>query len=530
MVNLREVYRQAEEHTTLMIIGLFVLLGLLILLQSFFSGLMVLAAVVGIVFVGVSVLRPEWTLGFLAVYLPFESFILKWMPDDIYLFARYFSEVLIYVLAGVVLVRILSGSAKMRQTRIDFPFILFLIALVSTAIINAVSPTVAILGMRQILRFMIVFFIVVYLYPTKDFIRSLTTIMFGIVMVSSVIGISQALIGAPLDEFLLPAEARTYGDITLTSGTTQFWDPGSRVFATFGRYDRLGNFLYFFLLIGVGYLYEKYIRKEKKNLWLLFALGIPTLLLTFSRSSWFAFLLGFLFIGIAIRKDRRVMAAFATFLIVVTSYLALSGLQVRFITESAGQTITERFYESFSYARWRGEYYGLGRLFWIVQTPLTVIPASPIFGFGPGQYGGGVVAALGNTRVYEELGIPFGVFGTDGYIDNNWFSLWGEVGTLGMLFYLWIYIGLFAYSVRLYFRSRDAVTRAIAIGFAAAMIGVAFNAFLSTLLEIRTLAFYLWLYAGFVVVLGMRERKRKKRQKKKDKETASEPGRLEPSA
>jgi len=512
MINLREVYRQAEEHTTAMIIGLFVLLGVLILLQSFFSGIVVLAAVVAIIFLIISVIRPYWALAFLAIYLPFEPFILKWMPDDIYLFARFFSEILIYVLAAVTIWRLLSARSRMRQTPVDLPFVLFIVILISSAVINAVEPVTALLGMRQILRFMIVFYIVVYLFPPKWFIRWLTQVLFGIVIVSSLIGISQSIVGAPLDQFLLPDEARTYGEITLTSGTIQFWDPGSRVFATFGRYDRLGNFLYFFLLIGVGIAYERYARKDKRYLWLVFALGIPTLLLTFSRSSWFAFLLGFLFIGLMIKKDKRILAAFATFLIVVSSYVALSGLQVRFITEAPGQTIVERFYESFSFARWRGEYVGLGRLFWMVQTPTVVIPAAPIFGFGPGQYGGGTVAALGNTTVYEQLGLPFGVFGTEGFIDNNWFSLWGESGTLGMIFYLWVYIGLFMYSVRLYFTSRDAYTRSIAIGVAAAMIGIAFNAFLSTLLEIRTLAFYLWMYAGFVVVLAMRERRPKKEE------------------
>ncbi len=200
---------------------------------------------------------------------------------------------------------------------------------------------------------------------------------------------------------------------------------------------------------------------------------------------------------------------------------------MQFITESPGQSLVERFYESFSYARWRGEYYGLGRLFWMVQTPMTVIPASPIFGHGPGQYGGGVVAALSNTRVYEELGLPFGVFGTEGMIDNNWFSLWGEVGTLGMIFYVWIYVAIFVYAIRLYQRSRDAVARAIAVGLAAAMIGIAFNAFLSTVLEIRTLAFYLWMYAGFVFVLGMRERRTKKRRKNKSKKNRHHAQRIE---
>ncbi|MBI2614179.1 MAG: 50S ribosome-binding GTPase, partial [Gemmatimonadetes bacterium] len=133
----------------------------------------------------------------------------------------------------------------------------------------------------------------------------------------------------------------------------------------------------------------------------------------------------------------------------------------------------------------------LGRL---LARPVTGIPVLLLVVYlglyqFVGQFGGGTVAALRNTRVYEQLGLPFGVYGTDGYIDNSWFSLWGETGTLGLLFYLWVYLGLFAYALRLHRRSQDAFTRSLALGFAAAQIGIAFNALLSTLLEIRTSAY-----------------------------------------
>ena len=502
MINLRAVYRQAEEHTTAYILGLFALLGIFIVAQSVLSPYVVLSLLLTVAFLLITYFRPLWTVFILAAYLPFESFILKFTPDEIYVFARYFSESLIYLLCLVVVWRVVTRQVRIQQTVIDLPFVLFVVVLVSSALINAVEPTVAILGLRQILRFVLVFFIVANLRPSRGYVQFVTSVLFGIVCAESAIGIMQSLIGAPLDEFLLPYESRTFGDITLTSGVVQFWDAGTRIFATLGRYDRLGNFLYFFLLIAVGYLYEPSLRKTRWELWPMFVLGLPALVLTYSRASWFAFIFGFLFICMVMKRDRRVMAAFLSFVIIVGSYLAISGLNVRFITEAPGQTLVERFYETFSAARWRGEYYGYGRVYWFVQTPLAVVAASPIFGFGPGQFGGGAAAALHNTRVYEQLGLPFGVFGTDGYIDNNWFSLWGESGTLGMVFYLWGYLALFVYAVRLYRSSNDPMTRAIAIGYAAAMIGVAFNAFTSTLLEIRTLAFYLWLYGGFVVAIG----------------------------
>ncbi|NBS41033.1 hypothetical protein EBS80_00030 [bacterium] len=470
-----------------------------------------LALVLSVSFVALAFSRPLFLLALLSVYLPFEPFVLKFVPDDLYAVARYGSEGIIYALVAVVIWRVLSGTIKLRSTSVDLPFLLFVIILVTSALIHAVAPSVAILGLRQILRFILVFFVVVYLKPDRDYVRTLTLVMLGIVGLESLVGLVQSLAGGSIDAFLIPSDAHTLGDITFTGGVSEFWDPGSRVFATLGRYDRLGNFLYFFLLIGVGLFYELRAVKDRRDLLPLFLLAIPALVLTYSRSSWFAFVIGFIFIGVIIKRDRRVAITFASFLILVLAYVGVSGLNVRYITEAPGQTLVERFYEAFSYARWRGEYYGIGRLYWMVQTPLTVIPASPLFGFGPGQFGGGAVAALDNTRVYEQLGLPFGVFGTEGIIDNNWFSLWGESGTLGMIFFLWMYVAIFSECVRVYRHADDPFAKSVSIGVAAAMLGIALNAFLSTVFEIRTLAFYLWMYAGFVYVLGEDARQRPRR-------------------
>ena len=195
----------------------------------------------------------------------------------------------------------------------------------------------------------------------------------------------------------------------------------------------------------------------EKHAWLpwLFAVGVPAMVLTYSRSSWFAFMFGFVLIGLIIKKDRRVLAGLGVFILFLGFVLGTSGLNVSMLAEGPGQTLSERFYESFSYARWRGEYYGLGRVFWFIHTPLSVVATSPILGFGPGQFGGGAAAALRNTSVYEDLGLPYGVFGTEGFIDNNWFSLWGETGTLGMIFYLWFYGGLFFFALKVARESKE---------------------------------------------------------------------------
>lgn len=505
--NLHSTYAAGEARSKLLIAGVTTTILAALAGVVFLSPSYVIGVVIGVIALFVAFARPTIMLAFLALYLPFEPFLLKWVPDDIYLFVRYGSELLVYLLVAVVVFKLLTGEIRLRRSPIDVPFALFIVALVASVAVNLVPPFIAILGARQILRFVLLFFVVVYLQPSKNWIRTLIFALGAIMAIEIVIGAAQAIIGGPLDAFLLPSEARTFGDLQLTTGTVQFWDPGQRVFATMGRYDQLGTFLGFFLLIAVAAVYEKVVAQEQRiYLWMLILSGLGVLALTYSRSAWFGFVVGFLFIAIAMKRDKWVTLAAVVVPVVLTLYVATTGLVVDRLVDVPRQNIVDRFFEAFSYERWQGEYYGLGRLFWIVQTVAYVVPASPIFGHGPGMYGGGAVAALGNTTVYDELGLPFGVFGTGGYIDNNWFSLWGETGTVGLFAYLWMIGALLFVCIYVAKNSKDPETRTLALGVAAAILSVVLNAFLASFLEIRTLAPYLWIMTAAVVVQGQREK------------------------
>ena len=473
---------------------------------TFLSPWKAFALAVSLVVVGLAFTRPEHIIVFLVTYVPLEPFLLKFVSDDVYVYARYFSEGLIYVLLASVALRILFREKKIVATPLDLPFIFFLLVAVTSLILNYVPPFIGVLGLRQIIRFILLFFLTVYLAPDNKCIRRVTTVMFGIVVFEGLLGLLQAVIGGPLDQLLIPSEVRFYETIQLTSGTNQFWSPGSRVFATMGRFDQLGTFLAFFFLLAGGLLYSIKSRIEKRTLLWIILLAFPAFILTLSRASWFGWLVGFLFIGAVLMKDVRIRLGFVALAAIALLYVGYTGIKVSYLTDYPQQTVVERFFEAFSYERWRGEYYGLGRLYWIVQTPLVVVRSSPLFGVGPGQYGGGAAAALHNTRVYEKLNLPFGVYGTDGYIDNNWFSLWGETGTLGMIFYAWMILALFRMALRTWRESHDPYVRGLALGYCGCVIAVMFQAFLATYLEVRTLALYLWLYGAFIYVLARREK------------------------
>ncbi len=504
--NFRSLYQASEEQTRLAFFGFTALLALGFLGTIFFSPTLVVATVLGVLAVAFAFARPTWALCVFAVYLPFEPFLLKWVADDVYVFARYGSELVVYLLLAVVCWRMLTGTIVFKRTPLDVAFCVVVFLALVSVVMNAVSPWVALLGLRQIFRFVLLFFIVVYLAPSKNIVRKLLITMSIVVAIQAGLGYAQRVIGEPLDSFLLPSAQRTLGGLQLTSGTTEFWDPGQRVFGTLGRYDQLGTFMAFFLVLLVAFLYERSLSpSEELPAWAILLFSLPVVGLAYSRSAWFGFALAFFFIALIIKRDKRVLAASVAGGIFLVGYLIVSGLAVNQLQDSANQTFANRFFEAFSVARWQGEYFGLGRVYWMAQTVWTVVPSSPLFGHGPGTYGGGAVAALGNTKLYDELGLPFGVYGTEGYIDNNWFSMWGELGTVGLGAYLVMFVTLFSACMRIYRESKDPEVRALALGVAAAMLAVSVNALLATYLEARTLAPYLWMTGGMVVAFGKKE-------------------------
>jgi len=471
----------------------------------FTSPLKVLAIIITLIALALSVTRPYLVVVALAFWTPLEPFALKFVPDELYVYARYFPEALIYLMAGLVLVHVLLERRRLPHTPIDFPFILFLLAALASALLNLVEPTIAIFGLRQIVRYIIYFYAVVYLAPPKTRIRQTVLIILAIAFCESLLGIVQAALGGSLDAFLIPSERKFFESVQLTAGVQQFWAPGQRIFATMGRYDQLGTFLAFFGLIALGLLYENAKIASRRYLVLLMFVLVVALTLTYSRSSWFSFGLGFLLIGLWFKRDRRVAVVIGLLAAAAISFFLYERVVLRYLVDVPQQTLVERFYEAFSPERLKGEYYGLGRVYWWVNTPLVVVRASPFFGVGPGQFGGGAAAAFHNTAAYDKLGLPFGVYGTDGQIDCNWMSLWGETGTVGLVFYLLMFGVLARTAYRLYRRSSDQWTRGLALGFMGAEAAVVFQAFFGRYLEVRTLAIYFWLVGALVVVLGKRE-------------------------
>jgi O-antigen ligase len=323
----------------------------------------------------------------------------------------------------------------------------------------------------------------------------------GVLLIEIILALIQYLSGGSLDQYLFSTQVVNVGGGALLGGLEQTWQQGSRVFATLGRYDILGSFLALGILMAFPWLYNL----KKNKFWPIFwfVLGIVVLFLTASRASWLAAIVGLIVVGIFILKDKRVTKVLligAAFVGIYLLSFALVKQNLSGITEKPNQTAAERVFEAVSLRAWRESYYGYGRIFFIINTPLVVVPSAPVFGVGPGNYGGGVAAALLNDKVYSRLQLPFGIQNLYGQIDNSWFSLWGEYGTLGLLLWIGLLGVIIKQSFRIWQNAVDNYEKNLALGLIGSTVGIMVMGFFGPYFEFRTLMFYYWTLVGVVLL------------------------------
>ncbi|MFH1225968.1 MAG: O-antigen ligase family protein [bacterium] len=473
-------------------------------LIAYLPPVFILAMLTAIFLLVLAVKKIEYGIIWLAVYTPFEPFLLKFAPAEIYALARYAPEIFLLALAGILLVKLLiKNNWQLVKTPIDKPLVIFLILTALSMLINLESPYLWLLGLRQILRYVILFYLVIYLKPDKSFAKKLLAMMFIIVALQAVIGLGQAIIGQSADEFLIPTRPAVIGQFDVPDRVDQFWESGQRVFATLGRYDKLGVFLCFFLLLAFAFFY-----RQKKSIWpwFLIIFCLPTFILTYSRMSWLGLLLGIIIIGVFIKRDKKIIFSLIIFFLILagylTTYVVANNLNLKRVEDKPQMALAERLLELGSADAWRWGYRAYGRQYFIVHTITDVVRSYPVFGVGLGRYGSGVASALKNTEIYDELGLPFGVLAKDGQIDNNWFSLWGETGTLGVLAWAGVLFWLYVYCFRVYRKTNDDFVKTLTLGYLGAMPVVAGQAFLGPYFEVRTISLYFWLFGGLIVSFG----------------------------
>ena len=108
--------------------------------------------------------KTEWVLYLLAIWLPLESLVLRYTPIDYYAYVKYFPEVLLYGLFIFAWGYFINKEKKFLTSNVlNKWFLGFIIVGVVSLVLNWYSPFVWVLGLRQVLRFVSVLFLMLFL-------------------------------------------------------------------------------------------------------------------------------------------------------------------------------------------------------------------------------------------------------------------------------------------------------------------------------------------------------------------------------
>lgn len=476
-------------------------------------------ALVAIVIIGISgylslfqAKKSHWMILGLLIWLPIETVMIRFVPIDLRAYARYVPELVLYV--GLLFAYI-SYIRRTHNVLPHLPLLSWVALYIGMGVLSWLTfqydPLTFAFGIRQLLRFFLIIFYVHFMQYDEHTVKEIVWVAFACVIGQVGIGLLQYLAQGRLDPYLFTSTTLTIGNTAIISEIPQFWAPGSRIFATMGRYDQLGSLLAICAPALLGFIYTKRTNIHPSRLLLALILVLLALFLTKSRASWLAALAAMTVIGFVIKKDWRFITGGLIAAVLFGTYLlgfALVNQNISAITETRNQSVAERVFEAVSLRAWQDSYDGHGRIYFIINTPLRVVSLSPVFGVGPGQYGGGVAAARLNTAIYDRVLIPFGIQGQFGQIDNSWFSLWGEVGTVGAFAWLGLFGAIIRMAYFVYNRTTHAWIEAISLGTIGATSGMIIIGFFGPYFEFRTTMFYYWLMVAIVVLYYTRYKSR----------------------
>lgn len=467
----------------------------------------IIAIVIGGIFFLVSVKNIKLAIIVLAMYVPLEEWLLKWAPRGGYEMARFGWEfLLLFLLLSVLLGKIIN-EGRIVKTPIDGLLFIFLGVASVSMLSNWIPISLGILGLRTLLRYVLLYYLIINISLEEEFIKKLLKAMVFIIVFQWIVSLLQRFVGGGVVRFFAPKEVVQVGSIIFAE-TSGIWEKGAWVFGTMKRYNLLGNFLSFFILIVTGCYFTKE-RRKRKLFWFILVSSI-ILLLTYSRTSWIGLYVGVVLI-LFVTKKRKLLLFFLLGPVILTLILWTVYAQQIFVTKvSLGEmSLTQRYLRMFT-GRYIRTSYQVSRLAVLTKVSREVISKKPLFGFGPGIVEYREVEGLGEParRVLQQIEVAPIVIHFLG--DVGWTSILVQFGSIGALIWVSIVLVVLRISIKLYRVSENRFIQGIGLGYAGAVVAIIVENFFCYNFTYRAVSFYFWLFGGIVVHLWMRERKRAK--------------------
>lgn len=393
-------------------------------------------------------------IAFVLFFVPIELWLVTKLPPA----TKYLGDLALVILSVSLLMRLNAARWPLRRTPADFPIFAIIAVGVLGMLLNGVPITIAAFGIRAYMEYYLLFVVLAYLPFAERERRNL-------ILWFLVLAVAIALLG-DAQKFLHVATPRQW----LSAAERQ-------TTRAFGTMDNPNTFAGFVVLTSTMML-SLLVMKVHAGIRTLAALGlaiaIPALLFSLSREALIAFALAALVIGVI--ADRRLLL------------LMLLGAVLAPILDPH---LVQRFAYAFSsgYVSTSSQY---GRLLYWTKG-LQVLQAYPIFGAGPGRFGGSV-AHLYGSPAYGMVGL-----GENPIIDSQWVQTLAELGIVGFIAYIGLGVAAVRTGVRLYREDLDPFWRAMGLALAAGTVAFYVQSVFASLLETHQVVIVFWLLFGMAV-------------------------------
>ncbi|MBK8847821.1 MAG: O-antigen ligase family protein [Bacteroidetes bacterium] len=265
----------------------------------------------------------------LMVFAPFDLLVLKFLPlpEKVYGFARFGVEFSIYGIFFFLILRNMVFGKLLTRTPIDIPLVLFFAVSILSIIVNRVPIGPALVGWRDLWRFVVLFYILTNINLDERFHRKVITMFVVIGCMQGAIALYQHFAG--IDKFFLPraTTVEIAGKVTnykLLAENNKTYEKGSGV-GTICDAVQLANYLLICLAVVVP-LFLHYSRitlyKRMFNL-IAFGLILVGIFMSYSRISTLFALLSIFITFIAARELKRLFPIAITGALIIIITLAV---------------------------------------------------------------------------------------------------------------------------------------------------------------------------------------------------------------
>lgn len=446
-------------------------------------------------------------MAILAAYLPFEEFVLKWVPLSLYTPLRFLGEITILLLVSVYLVDRVIIKHKWTKTPIDLSVISLVIVIILSTFFNHIPVLGAALGVKNLLRYIALYYLVILIEPSEEQIIQLMRVLFILAVVQSAIAVGQSVIGKPAYDFFTPRDVVVGGQVIRSSDVEKlaFGSYRTMVFGTMGRYNFLGNYLAMWLgFAGTVLIFKHHPLKIHIGQVVLL---ITAFLLSYSRMSWLGLVGGMILLFLVSRKNKHLAYLMIGFIVIftITGWLIVRDSLDTYAIDAGQGSPLARYVDLFS-SEYLEILFTSGRGYSYFSIVPAVLRIHPFLGLGPGVVASDVLSLVSFSSSLSQLNLS-NTYALRYLGDAGFAAIIAQLGLLGLVSVLLIFAQLFRTGLR-FTKLAKAEWRSIAFGYVACVAMMVIFNLAAFALIYRVPGYYFWMFSAFVVLQNKRSRAR----------------------